>query len=298
MVHDGQEVYPGDVLVKIPRAATKTKDITGGLPRVVELFEARSPKEPAIITEIDGVVRLGEIHKGMRKVIVEGETGEAREYLVPRSVHVNVQEGERVRAGDPLIDGPINPHDVLQVLGEKELQRYLVDKIQEVYRSQSVAINDKHIEVIVRQMMRSVKIEEVGDTEFLVDEQVDRWRFQEENERVIAAGGRAAIGRPLLLGITKACALDRQLHLGGELPGDHAGAHRGGHLRQGRLPARPEGERHRRPADPGGYRHGAVPRLPHRGGSAGVTEPADEEMFFDFGDDEIRTLPQEVAETE
>jgi DNA-directed RNA polymerase subunit beta' len=115
-----------------------------------------------------------------------------------------VQEGERVRAGDPLIDGPINPHDVLQVLGEKELQRYMTDKIQEVYRSQSVAINDKHIEVIVRQMMRSVKIEEVGDTEFLIDEQVDRWKFGEENERVVAAGGTPAIGRPLLLGITKA----------------------------------------------------------------------------------------------
>ena len=204
VVQDSQQVFPGDILVKIPRETTKTKDITGGLPRVVELFEARAPKEPAIISEIDGVVRLGEVHKGMRKVTVESETGEAREYLVPRSVHVNVQEGERVRAGDPLIDGPINPHDILQVLGDKELQRYLVDKIQEVYRSQSVAINDKHIEVIVRQMMRSVKIEEVGDTEFLVDEQVDRWRFQEENERVVAAGGRAAIGRPLLLGITKA----------------------------------------------------------------------------------------------
>ncbi len=204
MVSDGTRVYPGDTLVKIPRETTKTKDITGGLPRVVELFEARSPKEPAIITEIDGVVRLGEVQKGMRKVIVESDAGEAREYLVPRSIHINVQEGERVAAGDPLIDGPINPHDVLLVLGEKELQRYLVDKIQEVYRSQSVQINDKHIEVIVRQMMRSVKIEEVGDTEFLIDEQVDRWRFQEENERVIAADGKAAVGRPMLLGITKA----------------------------------------------------------------------------------------------
>ena len=204
VVTEGDQVHPGDVLVKIPRETTKTKDITGGLPRVVELFEARSPKEPAIITEVDGVVRLGEVHKGMRKVTVEGDSGETREYNVPRSVHVNVQDGERVRAGDPLIDGAINPHDILQVLGEKELQRYLVDKIQEVYRSQSVAINDKHIEVIVRQMMRSVKIEEVGDTDFLVDEQVDRWRFQEENERVLAAGGRPAIGRPLLLGITKA----------------------------------------------------------------------------------------------
>ena len=123
---------------------------------------------------------------------------------MPRTIHVNVQEGERLAAGDPLIDGSINPHDILQVLGEKELQRYLVDKIQEVYRSQSVAINDKHIEVIVRQMMRAIKIEEVGDTEFLIDEQVDRLRFHEENERVIAAGGEPAVGRPMLLGITKA----------------------------------------------------------------------------------------------
>ncbi|MCH9650289.1 MAG: DNA-directed RNA polymerase subunit beta' [Deltaproteobacteria bacterium] len=204
MVSNGAKVFPGDTLVKIPRETTKTKDITGGLPRVVELFEARSPKEPAIITEIDGTVRLGEVHKGMRRVLVESDSGEMREYLVPRSIHINVQDGERVSAGDPLIDGPINPHDVLQVLGEKELQRYLVDKIQEVYRSQSVQINDKHIEVIVRQMMRSVKIEEVGDTKFLIDEQVDRWLFQEENDSVIAAGGAPAVGRPLLLGITKA----------------------------------------------------------------------------------------------
>ncbi len=204
VVGDGQRVHPGDVLVKIPRETTKTKDITGGLPRVVELFEARSPKEPAIISEIDGTVRLGDIQKGMRKVEVHSDAGDTREYSVPRTIHVNVQDGERVSAGDPLIDGSINPHDILQVLGEMELQRYLVDKIQEVYRSQSVAINDKHIEVIVRQMMRSIKIEEVGDTEFLIDEQVHRFRFQEENDRVIAAGGNPAVGRPMLLGITKA----------------------------------------------------------------------------------------------
>jgi DNA-directed RNA polymerase subunit beta' len=204
VVMDNQKVSPGEVLAKIPRETTKTKDITGGLPRVVELFEARTPKEPAIISEIDGTVHLGELQRGMRKIIVSGDDGETREYLVPRSIHVNVQEGERVVAGDPLIDGPINPHDVLQVLGEKELQRYMTDKIQEVYRSQSVNINDKHIETIVRQMMRSVKIEEVGDTDFLIDEQVDRFRFTEENDRVVAAGGQPAIGRPLLLGITKA----------------------------------------------------------------------------------------------
>jgi DNA-directed RNA polymerase subunit beta' len=202
MVTDKQEVHPGDVLAKIPRETTKTKDITGGLPRIVELFEARRPKDAAVITEIDGTVSHGPIAKGMRKVIITGDDAETREYLIPRYTHVNVQEGERVRAGDPLIDGPINPHDVLAILGEKELQRYLVDKIQEVYRSQNVAINDKHIEVIVRQMMRSVKIEDVGDTDFLIDEQVDRFRFEEENDRVLAANGQAATARPMLLGIT------------------------------------------------------------------------------------------------
>ncbi|MGA7617082.1 MAG: DNA-directed RNA polymerase subunit beta' [Thermoanaerobaculia bacterium] len=204
IVTAGQEVYPGDTLAKIPRATTKTKDITGGLPRVVELFEARHPREKAIITEVDGTVHHGPVVKGMRKVIVETEEGTRHEYSVPRYTHVNVQEGEYVRAGDPLIDGPIDPHDVLSVLGVKELQRYLVDKIQEVYRSQSVAINDKHIEVIVRQMLRSVRVTRVGDTDFLIDEQVDRFRFMEENEKVIARGGEPADGTPLLLGITKA----------------------------------------------------------------------------------------------
>ena len=204
MVQDGDEVLPGDVLAKIPRETTKTKDITGGLPRVVELFEARKPHEPAVISEIDGIVKYGEISKGQRKVVVAPDHGEPKEYSLPRGVHLAVQEGERVRAGEPLMDGPRNPHDILAVLGEKELQKYLVDEIQEVYRLQGVNINDKHIEVIVRQMMRWVKIEDVGDTEFLIEEQVDRFRFMEENERVIAAGGQPATGRPLLLGITKA----------------------------------------------------------------------------------------------
>jgi len=204
VVTNGLEVYPGDILAKIPRATTKTKDITGGLPRVVELFEARHPREKAIITEVDGIIHHGSIVKGMRKVMVETDEGTRHEYSVPRYTHVNVQEGERVRAGDPLIDGSIDPHDVLAVLGVKELQRYLVDKIQEVYRSQSVAINDKHIETIVRQMMRSVRVSRVGDTDFLIDEQVDRFRFMEENEKVIGRGGEPADGTPLLLGITKA----------------------------------------------------------------------------------------------
>jgi DNA-directed RNA polymerase subunit beta' len=205
MVQDGETVEAGDVLAKIPRETTKTKDITGGLPRVVELFEARKPKDPAVISEIDGIVKDGGVVKGQRKmIIVPDDATEPREYALPRGVHVNVHEGERVRAGEQLMDGPSNPHDILRVLGEKELQKYLVNEIQEVYRLQGVNINDKHIEVISRQMMRWVRIEDVGDTEFLIDEQTDKFRFLEENERVIQGGGRPATAQPLLLGITKA----------------------------------------------------------------------------------------------
>jgi len=205
MVVDGDEVQPGDVLAKIPRETTKTKDITGGLPRVVELFETRKPKDPAVISEIDGIVKYGEIAKGQRKIYVESEDGRTvKEYSIPRGVHINVQEGEHVRAGEPLIDGPLNPHDLLAVLGEKYTQAYLVNSIQEVYRLQGVNINDKHIETIVRQMMRWVKVEDVGDTTFLLEEQIDKFRFREENDRVIRGGDRPATGRPLLLGITKA----------------------------------------------------------------------------------------------
>jgi DNA-directed RNA polymerase subunit beta' len=204
MVHDGEEVHAGDVLAKIPRETTKTKDITGGLPRVVELFEARKPRETAIIAEINGVVRYGEVTKGQRRIFVEGDDGEKREYSLPRGVHINVQEGERVKAGEPLMDGPRNPHDILDVLGEKELQKYLVNEIQEVYRLQGVNINDKHLEVISRQMMRWVKVEDIGDTEFLPEEVVDRFKFRDENMKVVEAGSRPAQGKAVLLGITKA----------------------------------------------------------------------------------------------
>ncbi len=203
-VRDGDAVYAGDVLAKIPRATTKTKDITGGLPRVVELVEARKPRETAVMSEINGVVRIGEVVKSFRKVTVTGDDGVEKEYSIPRGVHINVQDGERVRAGDPLMDGPRNPHDILRVLGEKELQKYLVNEVQEVYRLQGVNINDKHLEVIVRQMMRWVKVEDIGDTEFLPEEIVDKFKFREENDRVTEAGGRNAAGSPVLLGITKA----------------------------------------------------------------------------------------------
>ena len=204
MCRDGEEIHAGDVVAKIPRETTKTKDITGGLPRVVELFEARRPKETAVISEIDGVVRYGEIVKGQRKIFVVADNGEEREYSLPRGVHINVQPAERVRAGEPLMDGPRDPHDILAVLGEKELQKYLVNEIQEVYRLQGVNINDKHLEVIVRQMMRWIKVEDVGDSDFLLEEVVDKFRFQKANSKTLADGNSPAIGRPLLMGITKA----------------------------------------------------------------------------------------------
>ncbi|MBI3060345.1 MAG: DNA-directed RNA polymerase subunit beta', partial [Deltaproteobacteria bacterium] len=203
-VQDGQTVSAGDVLAKIPRETTKTKDITGGLPRVAELFEARKPKEFAVISEIDGVVCFGKDTKGKRKVVINPEVGEPREYLIPKGKHISVHEGDRVKAGEPLMDGSSNPHDILNILGEKALAKYLVDEVQEIYRLQGVRINDKHIEVIVRQMLRRVRIKEVGDADFLVGDQVEKWRFEEENQKAISQGGKPAVAEPLLLGITKA----------------------------------------------------------------------------------------------
>jgi DNA-directed RNA polymerase subunit beta' len=203
-VSEGDVVEPGEVVAKIPRETTKTKDITGGLPRVAELFEARKPKEHAVISEIDGVVSFGKDTKGKRKVIITPDIGEPSEYLISKGKHLSVREGDRVRAGEPLMDGAANPHDILRVLGEKELAKYLVDEVQEVYRLQGVKINDKHIEVIVRQMLRRIRVTDVGDTNFLIDEQVEKHIFEQENERVMAEGGKPAEGEPLLLGITKA----------------------------------------------------------------------------------------------
>jgi DNA-directed RNA polymerase subunit beta' len=203
-ISEGDAVEAGDVIVKIPRETTKTKDITGGLPRVAELFEARKPKEYALISDIDGMVEFGKDLKGKRKVVIRPEVGEMKEYMISRGKHVSVHEGDFVRAGEALMDGPSNPHDILRVLGDKALARYLVDEIQEVYKLQGVKINDKHIEVIVRQMLKRVKIREVGDTHFLVDDQVEKFVFEEENARVMQEGGNPAVGEPLFLGITKA----------------------------------------------------------------------------------------------
>jgi DNA-directed RNA polymerase subunit beta' len=203
-VQEETNVNAGDVIAKIPRETTKTKDITGGLPRVAELFEARKPKDYAVIAEIDGIVSFGKDAKGKRKVIITPEMGEPKEYLIPKGKHISVHEGDHVRAGEALMDGSSNPHDILRVLGQKELAKYLVDEVQEVYRLQGVKINDKHIETIVRQMLRRVRIKDIGDTSLLIDDQLERYYFEDENERILAKGGKPAIAEPLLLGITKA----------------------------------------------------------------------------------------------
>jgi DNA-directed RNA polymerase subunit beta' len=204
MVNEGDKAGPGSVLAKIPRETTKTKDITGGLPRVAELFEVRKPKETAIISEIDGVVSFGKYTKGKRKMTITPEVGESVDYFVARGKHVSVLEGDYVRAGEALMDGSVNPHDILKIRGIKELAKYLVNEVQEVYRLQGVKINDKHIEVIVRQMLRQLSVTDVGDSQFLLGEHVERWHFKEENDKIIAAGGKPATAEPLLLGITKA----------------------------------------------------------------------------------------------
>lgn len=203
-VFDGDQLFPGDAIAKIPRETMKTKDITGGLPRVAELFEARKPKEVAAISEIDGVVSFGKDSKGKRKLIVTPEHGEPQEYLIPKGKHISVREGDHVRAGELLMDGAANPHDILKILGDKTLAKYLVDEVQEVYRLQGVRINDKHIELIVRQMLKRVRISEPGDTDFLLGEHIERFRFEAENERVKKLGKKPAVAEPLLLGITKA----------------------------------------------------------------------------------------------
>ncbi len=200
---NGDAVHAGDALVKIARAAGKTRDITGGLPRVAELFEARRPKSPAVVTAIDGIVEFGEVERGQQRIIVaDNDVKEA--YLIPRGKHVTVHPGDRVRSGDKLCDGPIDPHDILRISGDAEVQRYLVDEIQAVYRLQGVTISDKHIECIVRQMMRKVQIENAGDTDLLESEDISKARLRTENDRVLNLNGRPATFRPLLLGITKA----------------------------------------------------------------------------------------------
>ena len=203
-VTDAQAVNPGDTIAKISREVYKTRDITGGLPRVAELFEARKPKDPAVITEIDGKVSFGDIKRGKREVVVTPETGPARTYEVPVGKHMRVHEGDQVRAGDRLSEGPINPHDILRIKGPRAVQEYLLNEVQEVYRLQGVKINDKHIGVIVRQMLQKVRIIDPGDTDLLEGENVDRTQFRDLNQRTMAEGAKPARSEPLLLGITKA----------------------------------------------------------------------------------------------
>jgi DNA-directed RNA polymerase subunit beta' len=197
-------VEPGNRLARVAREIETTQDITGGLPRVTELFEARKPKEPAVMAEIDGIVELGERRRGKRVILVKPEAGDAREHLVPQGKHVRVHTGDRVRAGDPLVDGPLVPHDILRIRGEAHLQEYLLAEVQNVYRAQSVRINDKHIEVLIRQMMRKVRIVEPGDTEFLPSDAVERTLLNRVNQEVLARGGTPASCEPLLLGIARA----------------------------------------------------------------------------------------------
>jgi DNA-directed RNA polymerase subunit beta' len=203
-VDEGVEITAGTVVAKIPRETTKTKDITGGLPRVAELFEVRKPKELAIVTAIDGRVSFGKELKGKRRVVITPETGEPKEYLVPKAKHVTVHEGDYVKAGDALMDGSVLPNDILSIKGEEELARFLVDEIQEVYRLQGVKINDKHIETIVRQMLKRVRVTDPGDTKFMLGQLAEKWMFYDENERVIGEGLQPASAEPQLLGVTKA----------------------------------------------------------------------------------------------
>ena len=207
VVRDGDKLNAGDTLTKIPRERSKTRDITGGLPRVAELFEARRPKDPSVVTEIDGVVSFGGLVRGSRIVFVTADDGEERKYTIPYGRHLRVQEGDRVFAGGRLSEGSVIPHDILAILGIQKVQEYLVDEIQQVYRLQGVKINDKHIETIVRQMLQKVHVTDPGDTNFLEGELVDRFRFRDENDKVIVEGGDPATFQPVLLGITKASLL-------------------------------------------------------------------------------------------
>ena len=205
-VEPGQKVIAGDVLARIPLESAKTRDITGGLPRVAELFEARRPKDHAIIAEISGTVEFGRDYKNKRRIAIlpDDEKAETSEYLIPKGRHLAVQEGDRIEKGEFLLDGHPAPHDILAIKGVEELAAYLVYEIQEVYRLQGVTINDKHIEVIVRQMLQKVEVEDIGDTGFLKGEQIDRLDFDNRNAEVKAEGGKQATASPVLLGITKA----------------------------------------------------------------------------------------------
>ena len=255
-VDAGAEVHAGDVVARIPTESAKTRDITGGLPRVAELFEARRPKEAAVIAEISGTIRFGRDYKNKRRISIEpAEKGaEPVEYLIPKGKHIHLQDGDLIEKGDSIVEGNPAPHDILAIKGVEELAAYLVNEIQEVYRLQGVLINDKHIEVIVRQMLQKVEIDDVGETDLIKGDQMDKTELDEINAKV---GARRQEAGKRLSGPARhhqGLAADPLVHLGGVVPGDHARAHRGRRQRQGRHARRPEGKRHCRPADPGGHR--------------------------------------------
>ena len=255
-------VKAGDIVARISLESAKTRDITGGLPRVAELFEARRPKDHAIIAEITGTVQFGRDYKNKQRlsIVPHEEGGEPVEYLIPKGKHIHLQDGDVVEKGDYIVDGNPAPHDILAIKGVEELAAYLVNEIQEVYRLQGVNINDKHIEVIVRQMLQKVDIVDPGDTDFL--RRAGRSaELDEANEKVLAEGGKPAHRHPGAARHHQGFAADALVLLGGLLPGDDARAHGSGGQWQGGPARRPEGECHRRPADPGGHRrgHGEVP---------------------------------------
>jgi DNA-directed RNA polymerase subunit beta' len=267
VVSEGDEIGAGSLLAKTPRKASKTKDITGGLPRVAELFEARRPKDAAEISKIDGVVDFGSSIRGKRCVVVKDiHTGVEEEHLIPIGKHIIVYKGDFVKKGQQLTDGPVVPHEILDVCGPHELQEHLVNEIQEVYRLQGVTINDKHIEIIIRQMLRKVRITEPGDTLFLWSEQIDKLVFEEENSRVEKMGGKPAEAAPVLLGITKA-SLDRVVLERCVVPRHHPRPHRGGDHGQVRLPPRLQGECHHGSHHPG--RNRLRPPSQHQGEGLG-----------------------------
>ena len=204
LVEDKTAIKAGTTIAKTLKESSKTNDITGGLPRVSELFEARKPKTPTVLSQISGTVQFKGVTKGKRIVVVVDKYGKQFEHLVPMNKRLLVRDGDSVEAGEQLCDGARSPHDILAILGENALQNYLMDEIQQVYRMQGVTINDKHIGIIVRQMLRKVEIVAVGDTRFIYGQQVDKYKFHEENDRVMKEGGQPAIARPMFQGITKA----------------------------------------------------------------------------------------------
>ena len=268
-VRDGQEVGVGEVLARIPQETSKTRDITGGLPRVAELFEARSPKDAGMLAEVTGTVSFGKDTKGKQRLVITDLEGVAHEFLIAKDKHVMAHDGQVVNRGESIVDGPADPHDILRLLGVEALARYICNEVQDVYRLQGVKINDKHIEVIVRQMLRRLHIVDAGDTRFITGEQVERAELLAENERIEARRQAARTVRARAAGHHQGFAVDRFVHFGGLVPGNHARADRGGDHGQARRTARPEGERHRRPVDPGGHRSGLPPGASQAGRPGG-----------------------------